>query len=198
MPFKLHTPSGKGFLSFHRGCVDFRWKSLMTSLPRDWEINHNRTTPVLCQIKSFQFLYNTENTNKKVVTRTCCMYVYILYHRSHVGIQRTKTETCKRGIGHCKYAVHYFYISHDASWLKVNIKCSSVASPICQEGQSEITFSLFAFSSQFFVFFPDFSSFFPDFPLFPLIFWNFFAVRGGTLPPFDPPVPMPLIKWYFN
>ena len=34
-------------------------------------------------------------------------------------------------------------------------KDSSVASPICQEGQSEKTFPIFAFSSRFFLFFPD-------------------------------------------
>ena len=59
---------------------------------------------------------------------------------------------------------------------------SSVASPICQDGQSERTFLIFAFSSRF-------SSFFPDFPLFFPIFDNFFAVRGGTL---LPPVAMSL------
>ena len=53
---------------------------------------------------------------------------------------------------------------------------SSVASPICQEGQSERTFPIFAFSSRFFLFFPDFSP----------IFGKFFAVRGGTLPPLTP------------
>ena len=53
---------------------------------------------------------------------------------------------------------------------------SSVASPICQEGQSERTFLIFAFSSRFFLFFP---LFFP-------ILGKFFAVRGGTLPPLTP------------
>ena len=56
---------------------------------------------------------------------------------------------------------------------------SSVASSICQEGQSERTFPTFTFSSQFFLFFPDFSLFFP-------IFGKFFAVRGGTLPSLMP------------
>ena len=57
---------------------------------------------------------------------------------------------------------------------------SSVASPICQEGQSERTFPIFAFSSWVFLFF--------------LIFCNFFAVRGDTLPLLMPPFPvaMPL------
>ena len=45
---------------------------------------------------------------------------------------------------------------------------SSVASPICQEGQSERTFPIFPFSSRFFLFFPDFSQIF------------------GTLPPLPP------------
>ena len=57
---------------------------------------------------------------------------------------------------------------------------SSVASPICQEGQSERTFPILAFSR--------FSSFLPDFPLFFPIFGKFFAVRGATLPPW-PPIP---------
>ena len=56
---------------------------------------------------------------------------------------------------------------------------SSVANPVCQEGQSERTFPIFPFlldSSSFFTIFPDFPLFFP-------IFGKFFAVRGGTLPP---------------
>ena len=80
---------------------------------------------------------------------------------------------------------------------------SSVASPICQEGQSERNFPIFAFSSRFFLFFPifpDFSWIFPDFfpifsdffPIFQIpgfspIFGNFIAVRGDTLPPPLPP-----------
>ena len=51
--------------------------------------------------------------------------------------------------------------------------CSSVASPICQEGQSEKTFPTLPL-------FPDFFPLFPDFlPIFP----NFFSVKRGTLPP---------------
>ena len=65
--------------------------------------------------------------------------------------------------------------------------CSSVASPICQGGQSERTFPIFAFSSTFFLFFSRFFPLFPD-------FWHFFAVRGGTLPPpLAPPVATPLL-----
>ena len=63
---------------------------------------------------------------------------------------------------------------------------SSVASPICQEGQSKRNFPIFAFSSRFFLFFPDFSKFPPIFPLFSRFFGNFFAVRGDTLPPLPP------------
>ena len=65
---------------------------------------------------------------------------------------------------------------------------SSVASPICQEGQSERIFPILAFSSRFFLFF---SIFFPIFPLYFLIFSlflsifdNFSTVKGGTLPPY--------------
>ena len=61
---------------------------------------------------------------------------------------------------------------------------SSVASPICQEGQSERTFPIFAFSSRFFLFFPDFSWFSP-------IFGNF-SLSGVALCPLDPPVATPL------
>ena len=62
----------------------------------------------------------------------------------------------------------------------------SVASPICQEGQSEIrTVRSFAFSSRFFLFFP------PIFPDVPPLFWHqvffFFSrlsgVARGPLPP---------------
>ena len=57
---------------------------------------------------------------------------------------------------------------------------SSVASPICQEGQSETTFPIFAFSSRFFLFFPEF---FPSFPN----FWQVFRCQGwhsaSPLPP---------------
>ena len=70
--------------------------------------------------------------------------------------------------------------------LMVCVKTSSVASPICQEGQSERIFPMFAFSCRFFLFFPDFFPLFPD-------FWHFFAVRGDTLPPV-PPVATPLVK----
>ena len=56
----------------------------------------------------------------------------------------------------------------------------SVASPVCQEGQSERTVPIFAFSSRFFLFV---SRFFLIFSLFFPIVGKFLAVRGGTLPP---------------
>ena len=61
---------------------------------------------------------------------------------------------------------------------------SSVASPVCQEGQSERTFPIFAFSSRFFLSFPIFSLFFQ-------IFGKFFTV-GVALCSLDPPVATPL------
>ena len=66
---------------------------------------------------------------------------------------------------------------------------SSVASPVCQEGQSERSFPIFAFSSRFFLVSPIFafsSRFFlvsPICPDFSPLFGKFFAVRDGTLPP---------------
>ena len=95
----------------------------------------------------------------------------------------------------------------DGSHFKIRYEIySSIASPICQEGQSERTFPIFAFSCRFFLFFP----IIPDFPpLFP-DFWHFFhcqgwhsapltpqwlhhlRVRGGNLPPLAPPVATPL------
>ena len=58
---------------------------------------------------------------------------------------------------------------------------SSVASPICQDRQSERTFPIFSFSSQFFpLFFLIFSLIFP-------ILAIFCAVKGGILPPPWPP-----------
>ena len=70
---------------------------------------------------------------------------------------------------------------------------SSVASPICQEGQSERNFPIFAFSSRFFLFFPNFSWFFPDFSWFsPRFFpdfhdfWQFFPCQGWHSAPLPP------------
>ena len=78
-----------------------------------------------------------------------------------------------------------------------NSRPSSVASPICQVGQSERNFPIFAFSSWFSSFspiFPDFFQIFPDLSLFFSRFVaNFFAVRGGTLP-LATPVATPLSR----
>ena len=59
------------------------------------------------------------------------------------------------------------------------LMCSSVASPICQEGQSERTFPIFALSSRFFLFFPNFPHLFPD-------FWQFFRCQVALFPPCTP------------
>ena len=56
---------------------------------------------------------------------------------------------------------------------------SSVASPICQEGQSERTFPIFAFSSRYFLFFPIFHEFSPSFSRFSA---NFSLSRGQSVP----------------
>ena len=52
---------------------------------------------------------------------------------------------------------------------------SSVASPICQKGQSERTFPLFHFLPLF----PDFLPLFPN-------FWQFFCCQGAHCPPWPP------------
>ena len=70
--------------------------------------------------------------------------------------------------------------------VSTDMKSSRVASSICQEGQSERTFPILAFSSRFFLLFLiflDFSSLFPDF--FSLLpdFWQFFRCQGGHSAP---------------
>ena len=60
---------------------------------------------------------------------------------------------------------------------------SSVASPVCQEGQSERTFPIFAFSSRFFLFFTRFFLIFPSFSRF---LANFSLSRVGLCPPWPP------------
>ena len=60
---------------------------------------------------------------------------------------------------------------------------SSVASPICQEGQSERTFPIFAFSSGLFLFLLDFSWFFPSFSWF---LANFSLSEVALCPPLYP------------
>ena len=65
-----------------------------------------------------------------------------------------------------------------------HLEGSSVASPFCQEGQSERTFPVFAFPSRCFP--PKFLRYFPSCPpLFP-DFWQIFRCQGDTLPHFDP------------
>ena len=87
------------------------------------------------------------------------------------------------------FIVHFHFDSWASShiWYSYVKISSSVASPICQEGQSERIFPIFAF---FFLIFPLFSDslFFPISPPpspFP-DFWQFFRCRGGTLPPLHP------------
>ena len=65
---------------------------------------------------------------------------------------------------------------------------SSVANSICQEGQSDKTFPIFAFSSSFLLFFPNFSWFPPLFP----DFWQLFCCQGWHSAPLAPPVATPL------
>ena len=61
----------------------------------------------------------------------------------------------------------------DTYW-DLTLGTNSVASPICQEGQSVQNFLILAFSSRFVLFFPFFSWFFPLFP----DFWQFFRCQG--------------------
>ena len=84
-------------------------------------------------------------------------------------------ETKKTFITSLFMKMHWLLRQADSS-----LTYSSVGSPICQKGQSERIFPIFAFSSRFFLFFPTLR----DFPPLFLDFWHFFfAVRGGTLPP---------------
>ena len=68
--------------------------------------------------------------------------------------------------------------------LKLFARCSSIASPICQEGQSSRTFLNFAFSSWFFLC----TDFFPPSDFFPLSHFlaNFSLLRGPFCPPLPP------------
>ena len=86
------------------------------------------------------------------------------------------------------------FLSKMVYWWVGN--CSSVASPICQEGQSEITFPILAFSSRFFPIFPLFFPIFRDFPSFSR-FLTLFRCQGGTLP-LAPLLATPLGNWAKN
>ena len=75
--------------------------------------------------------------------------------------------------------------------LRCAVGISGVASPICQEGQSEkknIPFLCLFFPIS--LFFPDFLPLFPD-------FWHFFLLSRGHSAPLDPPVAMPLVGVHF-
>ena len=72
-----------------------------------------------------------------------------------------------------------------ALWLlsSSTVLSSSVASPICKEGQSERTFPIFPLFPDIFPLFPAFSWFSSSFPRF---FYNFFRSQEGTLPLWPP------------
>ena len=74
----------------------------------------------------------------------------------------------------------------------LNHATSSVASPMCQEGQSERNFPIFAFSSRFVLFFPIFPWFFPDFFLLFPDFGQIFRCQGWHSAPLATPVATPL------
>ena len=71
---------------------------------------------------------------------------------------------------------------------QLNEMVCSVASPICQEGQSERTFPNFPL----FLIFPLFFPLFPDFLPFSWFLAIFSLSRGALCLPLDPPVAMPL------
>ena len=75
--------------------------------------------------------------------------------------------------------------------LTSTIARSSVASPICQEGQNDRTFQIFAYSSRFVLFLPNFSLFFSLF--FSRFLANSSLSRVALCPPFEPPVATLLI-----
>ena len=73
---------------------------------------------------------------------------------------------------------HYQLTSNDTTQVQY---FSSVASPICQEGQSERTFPILALSSWFFLF-SIFSRFFLSFPDFSQFLTIFSQSRGHSVP----------------
>ena len=89
---------------------------------------------------------------------------------------------------------HYCIIIYEHTML---VAGSSVASPICQEGQSERNFPSFAFSFRFFLFFPYFPWIFPDFFLIFPDFWQYFCCQGWHSAPLATPVATPLVAGVF-
>ena len=81
----------------------------------------------------------------------------------------------------------YTWLISSYSPSKLGIFYSSVASPICQEGQSERTFPISTFSSRFFLFFLSL--------IFSLFLVNFMLSGVALCPPW-PPVAMPLIFYH--
>ena len=83
---------------------------------------------------------------------------------------------------HVGYNINYYNLQINNKLDNHCLITSSVASPVCQEGHFERTFSTFAFSSRFFLFFPDFSWFFPSFSR----FLSNFSLSGVALCPLWP------------
>ena len=71
-------------------------------------------------------------------------------------------------------------VQENAKLTLLRVGISSVASPICQEAQSEKSFPIVAFSSRFVLFFPDFSWFFSRFLA------NFHCQGWHSAPPCHP------------
>ena len=93
---------------------------------------------------------------------------------------------------YCHLSEPINFLLGPVQWITMldTLTCSSVTSPISQEGQSERNFPIFAFSSRFFlIFFPDFSWFFPS-------FWHFFFCCQGWHSAPRHPVATPLL--YLN
>ena len=111
-------------------------------------------------------------TNNQIVILKCCVWIWVFI-------------ACKSLVLHNVSQYLELDMGNDLSILAKWTVSSSVANPICQEGQSERTFPIFAFSSRFSLFFPDFSRFF-----------CFFLLSGVALCPPWPPVATPLTVSY--
>ena len=98
------------------------------------------------------------------------------------------------GAGRGSHTLWHMGNQHSYSMVDIATKLwhSSVASPICQEGQSERTFPIFAFSSWFFIFFPAFSWLLPSSSR---LLAYFSLLRVALCPRALPPVATPLL-WY--